>query len=222
MLSLALGSLALAPSPAVHSRCAALAPTPAIRCLADGGDLAVVKRLNDAFWAQKRARIEAETEQKLRELDEYEARERALGGMASSGASGELGAMELALLQEQAKVAALEAELAEVRALSEVNVQKTAAFWIAKLADAKQNGALPAAAEPAAAEPASAPAPDLVPSSVKLVDSSTSLRELRARLLGFGLSTVGLKSELVDRLEVAMQGERQKYSSWDTAAQKWL
>ena len=43
------------------------------------------------------------------------------------------------------------------------------------------------------------------------------LRELRSRLLTYGLDTTGLKSELRARLEKALLDDRQQFKSWDPA-----
>ena len=93
-----------------------------------------------------------------------------------------------------------------------------------KLAEAKAAPALaPApAVEPAgAAEPAAALAVDLVPATPEFLDPDLSLRELRVRLLSYGLSTTGLKSELRARLEGAMLTTRYQFKSWDSAALEW-
>jgi len=58
--------------------------------------------------------------------------------------------------------------------------------------------ALAAAAPAASAAPAAAA--DLVPSQPEFLDPDLSLRELRVRLLSYGLSTTGLKAELRERL----------------------
>ena len=49
-----------------------------------------------------------------------------------------------------------------------------------------------------------------------------TLRELRSRLLSHGLSTIGLKAELQQRLANAMLHERVKHKSWDPASQSWV
>tara|TARA_B110001452_G_scaffold152445_1_gene126841 strand:+ start:837 stop:995 length:159 start_codon:yes stop_codon:yes gene_type:complete len=51
---------------------------------------------------------------------------------------------------------------------------------------------------------------------------SLSLRELRSRLLGYGLSTLGLKNELRKRLENAMLHNRAQHSSWDPQTMTWV
>ena len=49
-----------------------------------------------------------------------------------------------------------------------------------------------------------------------------SLRELRSRLLGYGLSTTGIKAELRARLEDAMLHFRAQHKTWDTEKMAWV
>mmetsp|Transcript_46480 Transcript_46480/g.129117 ORF Transcript_46480/g.129117 Transcript_46480/m.129117 type:complete len:225 (+) Transcript_46480:39-713(+) len=191
---------------------------------ADDMELQVVKRLQESFWTQKRARMKADMEARLMELEEFEAREAALSTAVSStpllGASTEVAALQAELAAERAMRQELEATLTTVREEAELNLQKTAAYWIAKLDAAKEGAALPAAAEPAAAAPKAA-VDDLV-AGTKILTSELSLTELRSRLVASGLSTVGLKSELMERLENVMQHERLKFQSWDPETLAWV
>lgn len=188
-------------------------------------DSSLMKSMSDSFYANKRARLESELAARLSELEEYEARERALLDVSQSAVGPSAGGELLAQLEaEKAKSAALEAELMQTKLDSEIALQKVAAYWVDKLAEAKAAPALaPApAVEPAgAAEPAAALAVDLVPATPEFLDPDLSLRELRVRLLSYGLSTTGLKSELRARLEGAMLTTRYQFKSWDSAALEW-
>jgi len=189
----------------------------------------MLQAMSDSFWKQKRARLQAELAQQLAELDEFEARERALqevtaGAAAPAlGASSDVAALQAALEAERARNAALEEQLAKTAADAELNLQKVSSFWIAKLEEAKAQAVLPAAAgaAPAAAAPAAGPVADLVPVEKEFLEESLTVRELRARLLSYGLSTIGLKSELRTRLEGAMAHARHQYKSWDSVALTW-
>lgn len=120
------------PTPSVVRRTGAVV-------MAGDSELAMLNAMSDSFWKQKRARMKAELAAQLLELDEFEARERALQEVAARGGGGggagapSLQASELqALLEaEQAKTAALEAELAQKVIEAEVSLQKVAAFWCA-------------------------------------------------------------------------------------------
>ena len=85
--------------------------------------------------SQKRARLQAELAQQLAELDEFEARERALQEGASGApapalaASSDVVALQAALEAERARNAALEEQLAKSAAAAEVNLQKVSSFW---------------------------------------------------------------------------------------------
>jgi len=217
-------SFAFAPSAsrlAVASRA-----TPAAFTMMADEELSMLSAMSESFWKQKRARMKAELAAQLLELDEFEAREKALQQVAVLPAAGGGGSAELqaALDAEKAKTAALEAELAKTRLEAEVNMQKVAAFWIGKLDEAK-SGALPAAAESpaiaAAPAPEEEPAPDMVGVPPPVLEAELSLRELRARLLSYGLSTIGVKSELRQRLEYALEHERAQYTQWDPATKSW-
>jgi len=209
----------LASRPLVASR--------AVTVMADE-ELSMLSAMSESFWKQKRARLKAELAAQLLELDEFEAREKALQQVAVLPGAGVGGSAELqaALEAEKAKSAALEAQLVQTQLEAEVNMQKVAAFWIAKLDEAK-GGALPAApSSPAlAASPAPEPAPepvaDMVAVAPPTLEAELSLRELRARLLSYGLSTVGVKSELRMRLEYALEHERTQYTQWDPATMAW-
>jgi len=214
--------LALAYMPLGPPAGAALRVAP-VRAMASD-EVSMMQAMSDSFWKQKRARLQAELAAQLAELDEFEARERALQEVTagpSIAPSGDAAALMAALEAERAKSAALEAQLAKTIADSEINLQKVAAFWVAKLAEAKDPAALPAAA--AATEPAPAPAADIkfVDVPPEFLEDDLSVRELRARLLSYGLSTLGLKSELRARLEGAMKMARFQYKAWDSEAMQW-
>ena len=200
------------PSLRVHS-----VPARSAACVMEEAPSALVlKQLNTAFWKSKKAMLEAELDQKLRDLEEYETREQALfdtlsgpalaAAPAPAGALGAAGAASADLMQqmstlmaeltaEKERSAALEAELENVLAQKEIDLQKTSAFWIEQLAAAK-GGAAPAPAD-AAAPAATA---DIAPESTEpLVEEGLTVHELRARLLAYGLSTTGLKAELRTR-----------------------
>ena len=132
------------------------------------------------------------------------------------------------LSAEKARSAALEAELLSVKAQKEVDLQKTAAFWIEKLAAAKEgSSAAAAAAEPAEAPAASGHKPgqvgDIAPSVPEsLLEEGLTVHELRSRLLGYGLSTTGVKAELRARLEEAMLHFRAQHKTWDSEKMAWV
>lgn len=207
----------------------------------------VLKELNAVFWKNKKAVVEAELDQKMREIEEYQMREQALFETLSTtaisagappagtlGAAGGAGMMEQmsALMEElsaeKARSAALEAELLSVKAQKEVDLQKTAAFWIEKLAAAKEgSSAAAAAAEPAEAPAASGHKPgqvgDIAPSVPEsLLEEGLTVHELRSRLLGYGLSTTGVKAELRARLEEAMLHFRAQHKTWDSEKMAWV
>ena len=100
-------------------------------------ELSMLAAMSDSFWKQKRARMQADLEAKLLELEEYEAREKALqdiairgGGDAPAVSGGaEVAQLKAALEAEQAKTAALEQELRKTLLQAEVNLQKVASFW---------------------------------------------------------------------------------------------
>jgi|MDSY01.1.fsa_nt_gb hypothetical protein len=208
----------------------------------------VLKQLNAVFWKNKKAVVEAELDQKMRELEEYQMREQALfetlsttaisagappagalGAAAGAGMMEEMSALMAELSAEKARSAALEAELLSVQVQKEVELQKTAAFWIEKLAAAKEGS--PAAAA-AAAEPAAEPAAsghnaeqlgDIAPFAAEsLLEEGLTVHELRSRLLGYGLSTTGIKAELRARLEDAMLHFRAQHKTWDVEKMVWV
>lgn len=191
-------------------------------------ELSMVNAMSDSFWKAKRARLQAEMEAQLRELEEFEAREKALQQVATGPALSAAGAGPselMALLEaERARSAQLEAMLEKQAIEAENNLQKVSAFWINKVAEAKAQ--LPAAAEapalasaPAATKPAAA---DLVSGVPKeYLEPELSLKELRARLLAKGLSTFGLKAELRARLEANLELDRLQYKSWDSVKLEW-
>eukprot|EP00322_Chrysochromulina_rotalis_P011968 CAMPEP_0115847028 /NCGR_PEP_ID=MMETSP0287-20121206/10168_1 /TAXON_ID=412157 /ORGANISM="Chrysochromulina rotalis, Strain UIO044" /LENGTH=232 /DNA_ID=CAMNT_0003300843 /DNA_START=58 /DNA_END=756 /DNA_ORIENTATION=+ len=227
VLGLAVNAAAYAPGSSVHIIAPAVglraaARSPAVIAADDGS---LLQSMSDSFYANKRARLEAELASRLSELEEYEARERALLEVSQPAVAGASPDIVAELEAEKAKTAALEAELAQVKVESEVALQKVAAYWVAKLAEAKEAPTLAAApAAAAAAAPAAAsaaPAADLVPGELEFIDPDLSLRELRVRLLSYGLSTAGLKSELRTRLQDAMLMGRQQFKSWDTETLTW-
>jgi len=216
---LALAALSFAPA-APLARTAALRRQTIACAAADDTQMLVLKRLQDSFWSQKKARMKANMEAQLRELEEFEAREAALASAVGSspmlGESAELASLQAELEAERAMRLALEEELQSVREQAEINLQKTSAFWIAKLAN-KGIAAAPSAAPSQPRPPTAGPVPN-----VKILKSDISLTELRSRLLSYGLSTIGLKAELIDRLEHAMEHDRLKFNSWDSKAQAWV
>lgn len=207
----------------------------------------VLKELNAVFWKNKKAVVEAELDQKMREIEEYQMREQALfetlsttaisAGAPPAGTLGAAGGADMmeqmsALMEElsaeKARSAALEAELLSVKAQKEVELQKTAAFWIEKLAAAKEGSSTAAAAaEPAEAPAASGHKPgqvgDIAPSVPEsLLEEGLTVHELRSRLLGYGLSTTGVKAELRARLEEAMLHFRAQHKTWDSEKMAWV
>ena len=130
-------ALAFAPQPTLFS---SKSSTPlALSMMADGGELSMMAQMSESFWKQKRARMKADLAAQLLELDEFEAREKALQQMAvlqPGSAAGSLGAgtaeLQAALEMEMAKSAALQAELDKTRLQAELNLQKVAAFWCAR------------------------------------------------------------------------------------------
>ena len=191
----------------------------------------LLQEMAQAFWKSKKDQLRAEVDGRLRELEELQARERAmlseaagpLGGVGGSAPQPALVAsLEAELEAERRKTAALEAELAQTRLDAELNLQKVAAFWLEKLAVQRElaGSASPAPALGGAA-PSAAPPPDLVATPAPLVPESMTLREMRAKLLQQGLSTLGLKSELRQRLEEALRVERNRYRQWDPSKQEW-
>lgn len=217
--ALSLGSAFVAP---VTRVAAPLGARGGAAAMAD--ELSLLESMSGSFYATKRARLEAELAARLAELEEFEARERALalspGGPAASSDLDLLAALE----EERARSASLEAQLLQSKLDQEVAVQKVAAFWIGKVEEAKGTAALAPAADDAATAAPAAAAQDLVPDAQvveEVLDPTLSLRELRARLLSYGLSTSGTKGELRTRLEYAMLHGRQQYKSWDPVAQAW-
>jgi hypothetical protein len=203
-----------------HARC----PVP----LASAADeMGMLQAMSDSFWKQKRARLKADLAAQLLELDEFEAREKALqqvSGGGTIGGSPALAQLEAELEAERARSAMLEEQLQAKMLEAEVNMQKVSAYWINKLAEAK--GALPAGAEAPslAAAAAAPPGEDLVSDeadAAEELEKDLSLRELRARLLSFGLSTTGVKSELRERLQYAVLHQRLQHKSWDVATLSW-
>ncbi len=186
-------------------------------------DLTVLQRMSQSFWDQKKARMQAELDAKLSEIDEFAAREAALAATvgelpAGGNSGGDL--VQSAALQGQLEAAlaeneALQRELAYMRLETEINLQKVHARYTAQLT------AKPAALAPAAKPEAPA---ELVPQSQQKLSEMVAgmqLRELRSRLIGYGLSTAGIKTELRSRLEQAMLAERQQSKSWNPDKLAW-
>ena len=73
----------------------------------------------------------------------------------------------------------------------------------------------------AASAPAE-PETDFIAAEPIVLEKELSIRELRARLLSYGLSTIGLKSELRARLEYALEHNRAQYQNWDPVGKKWI
>lgn len=201
-----------------------------IRCVADRAEILVLQQLNDAFWASKRAQLQADADARLRELDELQARETTLAAAGSAPASAVAPSAELVQLRaeleaEKARSAQLEQAVAQARLDGEVALQKVNAFWIerAHLAPSTPS-ALSAAIDSAAAAsspPVAVATDDIVKDAPPVVPADMTLRELRAKLLAYGLGTAGLKSELHDRLQLAMLDERQQTLNWDPSTLSW-
>ena len=95
-------------------------------------ELSLLAALSDTFYTAKKAKMQAEMNERLAELEEMEARERAL--LLTKGAAPAtpmLGSADLVaeLAAEKAKSAALEAQLIQVQLEVEKSMQKVAAFW---------------------------------------------------------------------------------------------
>lgn len=198
----------------------------------EGAEMNVLQQMSASFWEAKRAQLRAESEARLRELDEFVAREQALtsaalgasAGVPSEPSSAELSQVKLELAQQKAKVEQLEAALAQQALNAELELQKSTAYWIAKVAEVR--GQLPAAAAGEDAtnleKKVSSRGPELVPQDLPIVREDMTLRELRAHLLSYGLSTLGLKAELRARLQQAMLDDRQQHKSWDPSTMSWI
>lgn len=97
------------------------------------------------------------------------------------GGSADLAALQAELESERSQRLALQAELASVREEAEINLQKTSAYWVAKL---NEKGI---AASPEDALQLAAPASErseMVPGD-KILPADISLTELRSRLLSY-------------------------------------
>ena len=55
-----------------------------------------------------------------------------------------------------------------------------------------------------------------------LLEEGLTVHELRSRLLGYGLSTTGIKAELRARLEEAMLHFRAQHKTWDSEKMAWV
>ena len=197
----------------------------AVTMAADGGELAMLQAMSDSFWKQKRARLQAELAAQLLELDEFEARERALQQVAAGAPAGAVGGAGVAELQ-----AALEAERARSGARggardAEARGGAERAEGVGLLDREAERGEVgrrpPPRRRRARPRGAKAAVADLVDGGKPFLEEDLSLRELRARLLSYGLSTAGLKSELRDRLMYAVAHERLQHQSWDAASLSW-
>ena len=206
-----------------HVAMASARQTPAAMMAAD--ELSMLQAMSDSFWKQKRARLKADLAAQLLELDEFEAREKALqevSGTGSLSGGSDVKALEAALEAERQRSAQLEAQLQKQALEAELNIQKVSAYWISKLDQAKGKELAAAPAAPALGASSAAPAADLVAGVAKeFLEPELSLRELRSRLLSRGLSTVGIKSELRFRLEQAQLLDRQQFKSWDSEKLAW-
>jgi len=212
-------------------------------------DFSMMKAMSDSFWTQRRARLQLERDQRLLELDELEAREKALQQVAASSGppalSAGAGVAELKemLEAERARSAQLEDMLAKKAAPSagagvaelqemlkaerarSAQLEEMLAKHINKAAETKE--ALPAAA--AAPAISSAPATTAKPAAADLVtdvpeeylEPELSLKELREKLTAKGLPTGGSEPELRERLEQSMLLDRQKYKFWDPETLSW-
>ena len=80
---------------------------------------------------------------------------------------------------------------------------------------------LPAAAEAPALAPQPEPEGPFAPWVRPHLEANLTVRELRSRLLAYGLSTIGVKAELRARLEYALEHERAQHQSWDADAKVW-
>ena len=97
---------------------------------------------------------------------------------------------------------------------------------------AAEPAAVEPAAEPTTAEPAAEPAAsghnaeqlgDIAPFAAEsLLEEGLTVHELRSRLLGYGLSTTGIKAELRARLEDAMLHFRAQHKTWDVEKMVWV
>ena len=109
MLCLVLASTSFAP---VAYRPAPAVARASVPLMADDAELSMLQTMSESFWKQKRARMKAELAAQLLELDEFEAREKALQEMAISSPSAAIGAgagaaeLQAALEAERAKSAA--------------------------------------------------------------------------------------------------------------------
>ena len=92
-----------------------------------------MQALSDSYYNAKKAKLQADLDERMRELEEFEARERALllaaPAAAALPAAGNLAAE---LEAEKAKSAALEAKLLATQREAELSLQKVAAFWCAR------------------------------------------------------------------------------------------
>ena len=132
MLVALLGAAAYAPAHRVMPAHAVVSST--TRAAVSMADDSLLQSMSDSFYANKRARLESELAARLSELEEYEARERALIDMSGPaiGAAGGSAGLLAELEAEKAKTAALEAALAQQKLDSEVALQKVAAYWYAR------------------------------------------------------------------------------------------
>ena len=139
----ALLGFAAAYAPAVRPLVASAASRVRVVSATDNGSL--LQAMSDSFYANKRARLEAELASRLSELEEFEARERALLDMSQPAVGPATGTASLIaqLEAEKAKSAALEAELARSKLDSEIALQKVAAYWCARVQLQPLHAAIP-------------------------------------------------------------------------------
>lgn len=139
----ALLGIAAAYAPAVRPLVASAASRVRIVSATESGSL--LQAMSDSFYANKRARLEAELASRLSELEEFEARESALLDMSQPAIGPAAGTASLIaqLEAEKAKSAALEAELARSKLEAEMALQKVAAYWCARVQLQPLNAAIP-------------------------------------------------------------------------------
>ena len=66
------------------------------------------------------------------------------------------------------------------------------------------------------------PGVSLPPPEYTDLEEGLTVHELRSRLLGYGLSTTGVKAELRARLEEAMLHFRAQHKTWDSEKMAWV
>ena len=101
----------------------------------EAADDDLVSRISDVFWENKRAQLDAEMDASLRMLQEFAAREDALLSIGVLPEGAERSALPVS--DAEADIELLEAQLVIARYEGEVSLQKTGAFWIGQLAQAR-------------------------------------------------------------------------------------